>query len=106
MRGTKMLTKDVISMVYKWEDTNNKIQELIEDNNHQLNTILKLLGDATNNVYVTGVYISENPYGKEHPDGTYVDEHCGGSLYSPDSGYGTQYIPIENGTWLALTYDW
>lgn len=43
--------------------------------------------------------------GNAHPSGTYFSEKVTDSLYCPDSGSGTQYIPISDRRYLVVEYE-
>ena len=56
---------------------------------------------------IVDVYIKEfdEVPGNAHPSGTYFSEKVTDSLYCPDSGSGTQYIPISDNIYLVVEYE-
>ena len=98
-----MLTEDVIDIVNRIEDINMEMSRLDKEKTDAIYVIKQLLGDYQA-IEITGVAIVETPYGAKYDNGRYVNEHCDDSLFCPDSGYGEEYIPIENGDYLKVDY--
>ena len=98
-----MLTNDVIDIVNRVEEINMEMSRLDRERNDSIYVIKQLLGDYQD-IEITGVAIVETPYGVKDENGRYVNEHCDDSLFCPDSGYGEEYIPIENGDYLKVDY--
>lgn len=92
------------------------IRELISKlNDDQINLIadikyyLQMHYPSINYDYIeiVDVYIKEfdEAPGNVHPSGTYFSEQVLDSLYCPDSGSGTQYIPISDKRYLVIEYE-
>ena len=98
-----MLTNDVIDIVDRIEHIYQEMLRLDKERNDAIYVIRQLLGDYQD-IEIVGVSIVETPYGVKYENGRYVNEHCDDSLFFPDSGYGEEYIPIENGDYLKVDY--
>ena len=97
-----MLTNDVIDIVNRVEVINQEMSRLDRERNDAIYVIKQLLGDYQA-IEITGVAIVETPYGVKDENGRYVNEHCDNPPFY-DSGYGEEYIPIENGDYLKVDY--
>ena len=98
-----MLTEDIIDIVNRIEHIHQEMSRLDKERNDAIYLIRQLLGDYQY-IEIVGVSIVETPYGVKYENGRYVNEHCDDSLFLPDSGYGEEYIPIENGDYLKVDY--
>ncbi len=98
-----MLTNDVIDIVDRIEHINQEMARLDKERADAIYVIKQLLGDYQD-IEITGVCIVDTPYGIKGKDGRYVNEHCDDSLFCPDSGYGEEYIPIEDSSYLKVDY--
>ena len=98
-----MLTNTIIDIVSRIEEINQEMSRLDGERDDAISMIKQLLGDYQA-IEITGVAIVETPYGVKDENGRYVNEYCEDSLFCPDSGYGEEYIPIENGDYLKVDY--
>lgn len=104
----------ISKLAHDINDINKNILELGRERESKIKDLMyfiqqkypELPGILYDNVTITDIRFTEDFEGEKIFDNVYLYEKCNDSLYSPDSGYGTQYIQLYEGRYIAIDYDY
>lgn len=79
-----------------FEELQTELAQILSDNSININ------GLDVNDVYIEGIVIEDEPFGVRRKNGTYIRE----TKVGEDAGWGHLSIPLDNGKYLGIDYEY
>ena len=112
MKVIRMLTRGVINTVKAIDALTKQMASIDRERDdliYSLKSLIQKEDQACGIEFLEALSFSieDKPAGIKQENGSYIFEKCDDSLYSPDSGSGVIFLPIEDeDKWLKIQYVW